>query len=614
MAQKIYNEGRIVGLSAWEIFAKASEAAGVPESAIPTESQWLTAMIGAGASMILRVPAGTQKGVHDFELPDGSNLTASGVIIANPFMGDCEWDSATWAKKINSYSPLALNNSTYSPPDVNNEIPADSNYNNAIYKNCVAEFAKITDGIVFTKNATWISTPADIQKSDDGSPDKDIDPNFNSSTTVVRLYVDSDITYDVAVLLTGFQNKRILQGLSLFASEDSGYSVGGSTDITKNDWANGGMIGPEVIPCASKIVFTIPNSAYNLANSLDRTIPSSPSYTIPSGGVNIDGIKIKENSIGGTIKANSILDFNAIDLLDYYTAHNLTSSSTLQEDVSNVALGIGDSTNTLTAWYPGMTASKVDEEIQRATPSNLNFFPPALYASQITESGSPRLIPIDVSAPGTVKGFESESQALAYKTLLPNNYAIYHNPDNDTFSFVTLNSETWSGTAKLEYVDDRAPRANLTVGNTEAQFVALTYIDPVDGVVEYNTSGSSGTVDASADNNLSWDNMLTALTQGRKVDILGTRVHNLVNDLKSNNKIGIANNDTIAEVGATKFVVGVGSSQVEITRSDNLARVASGKSVKLGTQYIEFESGIRLFISKNAPTSGMKPGDIGIGW
>ena len=85
MAQEIYNEGRVVGLSAWEIYVKNALSDGVLPENIPDERHWLSNMIGSGASMILKVPTGTTEGVHDYVLPSGSELAAAGVIVASPF-------------------------------------------------------------------------------------------------------------------------------------------------------------------------------------------------------------------------------------------------------------------------------------------------------------------------------------------------------------------------------------------------------------------------------------------------------------------------------------------------------------------------------------------------
>ena len=106
MAQQIYNEGRVVGFSAYEIFKRLCLDKHIPEEDIPDEHTWLTSMIGMGSSMILTIKSGTTKGVHDYVLPDTSTLTAAGVIFANPFMGSCEWDdpiTPQWATKVTSY-------------------------------------------------------------------------------------------------------------------------------------------------------------------------------------------------------------------------------------------------------------------------------------------------------------------------------------------------------------------------------------------------------------------------------------------------------------------------------------------------------------------------------
>ena len=159
MPQEIYNEGRVVGLSAWEIFKRQALGNGVSENDIPNEREWLASMVGSGASMILRIPSGTQAGINDFELPSGSSLSAAGIIIANPFIGTCEYDesigAANWAKKVTSYGPLILNNQEHYPNPQHTEevpeIPGDTDYSS--YINSINEFSKITDGIVYIKNA-----------------------------------------------------------------------------------------------------------------------------------------------------------------------------------------------------------------------------------------------------------------------------------------------------------------------------------------------------------------------------------------------------------------------------------------------------------------------------
>lgn len=608
MAQEIYNEGRVVGLSAWELFKREALSNGVDPDKIPDEREWLASMVGSGASMILRIPSGTTKGVHDFDLPATSELSAAGVIVANPFLGDCDWDNTSnWAKKVISYSYLIENDAItgHCPPEDGSYVPYDDEYSDAYHDTVVAQFMKLTDGIVYTKYAKWIPTQAD-------APLTDIDPNFNESYTVVRLYIDADITSDLYVMFTGFANKRILQSVSGHAILEDDRSVGGSTDVTHNNWANGGMLGPEIIPWASKIVFSVPNAVFNSINSLTRTIPSDYSYTIPEGGLDINGITINENAIEGTIRPGSIIDFNTINLTDYYVKHDM-ESDILSENIIKGPFDLNEGLNILTAWYPGVTGSQLASEYPTPSPYDY-FFPPAIYAVQATDDGSQSLVPLDTAAPGTVKCFEDSTQAYTYKVHMPHNYAIYHNADYDTYSFVNSSSDpvNWPGTAYMSYIPGYVPAAEITVGNVYAQFMPLTDSngDP------YDTSGTSGSITIGPSFDLTWGGMLSALSENKSLDILGTTLHNFGTELDSNSTIGITN--PVNEVGAATITL-TGDNPVSITTStdgtNNLATFNSDTSIKVGTNFIEFGSGLRLYIDGSEPSStGVPIGSIGIGW
>ena len=626
MPQEIYNEGRVVGLSAWEIFKRTAEGQGVDPQVLPTEAQWLTSMIGMGSSMILRVPANTSAGIHDYELPTGSNLSAAGVIIANPFLGNCAWDTTnTWATKVLSYSPLIQNTEDANPPVANNNtVPFDPNYyGNADYDdlgtvsntNTVSNFIKIADGIVFVKNATWVETGSE--------PFKDINPDFNNSTTVVRLCFSSTTTADMLILLTGFNNKRVLQGLVGFATSDGEtppHSVGGSVDtsldpdtgIPRNDWVSGGMLGPEIMPWATKIVFSVPNSAYSLSDGITRTIPNDATldntYTI--AGIHLN----KLNS--GEVRTNSVIDFDSVILTDYYDNHSFSTTPVITENVETVALGISDNCNSLVAWYPGMTATQILVEAGRATPSNANFFPPALYATQVTTTGVKTLVPVDVAAPGTVKGFATVTEAQNYKQLLPNNYSIYHDTTTNTFSFAIYNvaPENWSGTAKLDYLAE--PKAQLTVSGKQTEIISLT--DPNTNQ-EYLMTGAGGDLTTSPLGKFNWDDMLTTLKDNKNIDTLGNTFRQVGAELNASGTAGITN-QVITNLGTTKLTltgtnsVGISTS---ITNGTHLATLDSGNSIKSGTEFIEFSNGLRLYISNTAggpAVANVPVGSIGIGW
>lgn len=618
MPQEIYNEGRVVGLSAWEIFVKEALGNGVSPKDIPDEPKWLASMIGCGSSMILKIPEGTEAGVREFALPTESNLSAAGVVIANPFMGSCTWDGNTnWATKVISYSPLIQNEAGAAPSPTGNTVPYDPDYNHSIYRSMLGDYVKITDGVVYTKNAKWLRTPS-------GQPYEDIDPNFNSSTTYVRLLLSETLRSDVYVLFTGFTNRRILQGLSGFAAPDGDYSIGGSTDTDHNDWINGGMLGPEMIPWSSKIIFTVPSSAYNLANTLVRTLPSDEVYDATE--FNIDGIHIS-NMKEGTAKSNPIIDFNSIVLNDYYKIHGdnneFLKPPVLQEDVSEVSFVGANTTNAIVAWYPGMTAELVNDEAGASTPSNANFFPPALYAVQITAQGSQNLVPLDVTAPGTVKGFRDPTQAYNYKMLMPDNYALYQDPNNN-IAFVTRNEQTptnWAGLAKLDLT--KSPKGSITAGLKSSRFISLTAPNGTQyGNQNGELDGSGGTLTIGPANSPSWDNLLSAIAENKYIDILGQRLHAAGVELQASpSTFGISADNQINNIGATNITLNpsVNAKSVSVS-SDSISNIKhvtleNGSTIKVGKNFITFGNDLRLYISRTQPTDNDVPiGSIGIGW
>lgn len=616
MAQEIYNEGRVLGFSAWEIFVREALDSGMSPEDIPDEQEWLTAMIGSGASMVLNIAAGTSAGIHDYELPAGSKLAASGTIIASPFIGNCEWDTVSnFAKKVTSYGAL-INNTGSSYPSSGSVPPAPGasiTYADADYRNCVSEFVKITDGIVYLKTATWVNSVTSVP------PKKDIDPNYGSSKTVVRLYISSEIAYDTHIILTGFNNKCILRALAGFATGNGGGSADTTLDagnVPKNGWFNGAMMGPGITPWATKIVFTLPSSAYSLLNSLNRTIPLGiTSNTITKGDYQLT------NLVNGSVKTNSVIDYNSIELTTYYDVHLNEFvgqvAPVIQENVTDVNLGANESYNTIVAWYPGMTASEI-----ASASGNAKFFPPAIYGAKVTATGEQTLVPLDVAAPGTIKAFNDPTQAYNYTQILPNNYAVYHNPTTNMYSFVINNEPDptkWIGAARLRYLT--TPVVQLDVAATTTKLVSLTASDGSD----LNTSGSSGEITAAGGGprKLNWNDLKESLASNKSVNVLGTRLYAAATELSANNKLGVDTaNNQIAEIGATKITVNPGSTGVSITTMTSgavsptpIAKFASGTSLRSGTNFIEFNNGLRLYIATSEPAATDVPvGSIGIGW
>lgn len=685
MPQEIYNEGRVVGLSAWEIFKRQALGEGVPETDIPSEREWLSSTIGSGASMILRISKNITPGVCEFMLPYGSNLTAAGVIIASPFMGECEFSSAGnyggWAKKVISYGSLIANDKTASPTSSN--VPFQISDND--YKTRISEYLKITDGIVYTRNAKWIprteyrgttfdgdgtqtsfvlptsgqvpslisvtknsyivdpsnysyvaatrtitfnTAPEDQSKimvaynEVNYSPAKDIDPNFNSSTTMVRVMITEPLNQDVLILLTGFANKRVLQGLSGYAHDVNGYAAYGSTDIDyeHNHWLDGGMLGPEIIPWASKIVFTLPTASYGLGNTISRSIPNNDNYSLPNeDDIDVAGIHFYGNASQGKVKSGAVIDFNSIDLMDYYRNPNSRMRWVMSEYIEKVDAGTNKNVSQLVAWYPGMFGTTLKNEIEAAEPSAANFFPPALYAAKISAEGSNshvNLIPLDTAAPGTIKGFSTAAEAANYKALLPDNHAISYNSVSGTYSFAIdgIAPEGWTGTAVLRH--SNAPRVTLVAGPREVSLISLTSSSGS----AYPTDGTGGVITVGPTNKPNWGHLLQALPNNYSIDVLGRALRTVGGELENNGTIG--HSDIITDITANTFTLGeTYVATLSTTRNSddplgsNLVTPGTDNAYKSGTNFIEFANGLRLYISDTEPLPEYVPeGSIGIGW
>lgn len=648
MPQEIYNEGRVVGYSAWEIFKNHEEGSGVPEEEIPSESEWMTSMIGSGASMILKIPSGTTAGVHDFELPEDSKLSAAGVIFATPFIGTCIWTDTTpyWAKRVVRYGDLIINagpsGQSLSPSSDGTSVPYLGSGSPSGWQGMVSDFVKITDGIVFTYKAKWaaIGSPS-------GNPYKDIiDPNFNESTAVVRLYISSALSNDVYILFTGFANKRILQGFSQWASDEGDHTENGSTDMNKNDWSSGGMLGPEVIPWASKIIFSVPNLA-SASSSLHRLIPSDATYTAEK----IANAYTFQN-IDYTVNSTPLIDFDSIKLTEYYDEHTFTGDVTLETQVS----GVGKDINYLVAWYPGMTAEEINatKALHDDYRKKIRFFPPALYGQHISANGAKTLVPLDVAAPGTVKFFSEWDEAYRYRELLPDNYAAYYNSGTGTYTFVNPDQEDpnrWSNTVTAlfdaDWDENHNPVVRMDVGVTQVDVLSFVGY----GGTPYDTSGSGSTMilgpgEGTSGLNLTWDYLKDALKDGSGIDVLGFWLRKIGTELSDNSSasdpytqhkhtLGLIDNYNIDYTATRWFILNPGTKSQNWVKSDSVwigskfdstdnnryVTFNSGEtpaSLNLGTDFIKFNNGLKLFVSSTAPdpsvVGAIPNNSIGLGW
>lgn len=245
MPQDIYNEGRVVGYSAYETYVKQALSVD-PTKPVANEREWLSASLAAGTSMLVRIPPINILGSGeyaepcdyiDIPFPDTSRLVAANNIIGSYFDGSVTLDdSGYWATSVNT-AGNAINVSSISgeidKANISTIPEGDSvNYNNlyTFDELSLKNYNKIID-MVIIQSGTW--------------DNRDLTPNLSESPVLRVKFADS-IEVPVLVLLTGFTDSAIIQGTS---------ELGGSraTDSPQN----GDFLGPATFPWVSKVTLTL---------------------------------------------------------------------------------------------------------------------------------------------------------------------------------------------------------------------------------------------------------------------------------------------------------------------------------------------------------------------
>lgn len=235
----IYNEGRVVGLSAYESYVRSQLAAGVDPNDIKSESEWSSALMtnARGGSMVLKITAGTTAGYHDYELPTGTTLCPNSPLYATLFEGDVDLIDLTsvWASHITNNGRLISNDSSSYPitPGTASDVPvpADPEVMSTTYREQCVEYMKINSGIAVQ--------PGEWTQSGVAAPEMKLSPDF-SQPGFVRLAFVEDISADFYILINGFMTTELL-----------GDAV--TVEDFSQTYLNGEALGPAAFPWASKI-------------------------------------------------------------------------------------------------------------------------------------------------------------------------------------------------------------------------------------------------------------------------------------------------------------------------------------------------------------------------
>lgn len=501
MSVILYNEGRVVGYSAYELYVKQQQSID-PDTPPASERQWLASTIAMGSSMLLRINADTnhesgEEWMLEIPFPHESNKTtilcAANTIIASFFKGDAAYldDSSGvggWAQRITDYGDLISNTAQSSP---NGQVGPTGTVPNQTLdkwsqkeKNELSQYLKIVDGIVI-QPGTW----SDGQNQ---PPQKDFKPDLGSYPRL-RILFKGPIETQFQILLTGFTIRTVVKGVT---------GLDGSTSTSNPQ--DGDFLGPGQFPWAAKVMFSIPSSyiSYFASNVYKRELPSG--------------------SESLTVDDTSVIDMKTTKPETYYETNYPDARVSI-----NVAeySSLGDGTAVLTIYQ------KKDK------------YPPALYGTYVDSEGQNYLNPIDVVAPGTVKMFENatEAELKDYEDTFDGTFGMNKNDDgtigvldkDDNLvpaADVTVQDVTYTNPGGSSV---KAKKVITKTGTKQAQSISISgdvagnqYTVGADGknnkTVGNTTANIGGQTKLTpATSNINWAVLLEALSNNKSIDILG---------------------------------------------------------------------------------------------
>lgn len=358
MAKVLYNEGRVVGYSAYEVYVKHSLSVD-PDTPPASELEWLSSSIGLGTSMLVKIETDDISGPHvrDINFPSNTRLCAANTIIGSFFYGTGDTSkNSPWVNKVTDYGPLISNQSGASPSG--NVSPTGS----VPYKTSeiskwltskqpqIKSYMNVCDGLII-QPGKWVANSSSL-------PSKDFQPDLKSYPRL-RLFLTDKITTSFFLLLTGFTLRTVIQGVS-----------GTDTSVNTSNPEDGDFLGPAAYPWANKIVFSVPPI---FANRFIKT-----SYKRKINGIDTESKFVTESPV---------IDMTSTDPGDYYKQKD--SNSQLSVDVTELST-FSDDGGILTV-------------CQRS-----DLLPPVLYGSKISKTGVNKLSPLDTAAPGSLKLYSGD--------------------------------------------------------------------------------------------------------------------------------------------------------------------------------------------------------------
>ena len=545
--KNIWNEGRVVGLSAYEIYLK-QHLAEDPNSDPASEKEWLASSLAMGSSMIMKLKNVTATSEDtsqyvDIMLPANSNLCAANTIVASFFDGECVFQG-DWATSVTDYGQLIATD-LVGHKNATSEIPSQYIHSmTAVGRNKLKEYMKIIDGLVI-QPGFW-----------GGNTKFKPELTGNSSYPRIRLLIKGSIRSNPYILLTGFTIKSVIHGIAKEVS-------------TKPE--DGDFLGPSTYPWANKIVFSVPSAyiSYFAAGVYKRQITGNSTTDIKD-----TSSKLNQDT--------PVIDMKTTDPATYYNTYN--TASRVPMTVNDFAT-LGDGEAVLTVYQ------------------KKSVYPPALYGTFVSATGQNYLHPLDVVAPGTVKMFPNATQAdlKNYEDTFPGTFGVTRN-DNGTVE--TLNS---SGVkvpiADVDVVDfdgtgTSANGHGIRIRTGGKTVTALSLVDnntnhglPVGGQTEIAASSTSNY------KKISWRNLVHALRNNEFFNIATALKYNIKDFIVPGRGISKSVDSDGKVTLSTNLTAGSGISL--ITNSEGRIQIVNSKPYDpAGTSYTLMYNGIQANLNE----------------
>lgn len=508
MPRQIWNEGRVQGYSAYEIYLKQA-LSDDPDLQPATEREWLASSIACGSSMVVKIPkTSNDAGYLDISLPENSKLCAANVIFANLFLGDCEYDiNSYFAKRVINYGFCISNTLNFHPDTNGTQIPTtDDDISLESVLSYSEAYNKIIDGVVI-QPGKWKETGDEAGQYMDLSPDM-------SKSPFIRIFYSGKIESTIQIMLTGFTIRSVISGV---CGLDGSYNATSPQDGT--------FLGPAQFPWAAKVIFS-QSTATSISLNMSNYIR-----------------KIKGEKAVSKLRGKSLVDMETCDPSIFYSSKQPDAKI----DFDSCNLDSPDGKGNI------LTIHSKSEK-----------YSPAIYATRYDPDKEKSLSPFNVVGKGAVQMFDdstSDADMKGYEKTYPGTFALRRkddgsvetlNENNDVIPVARIDHKELSYT-NLVTDDKKAKGVVTSVGNKKSLSVSLSG-DDTDSQLTIGDDGTSNVSIGStsfnkgamnklspSSSNITPAYILEAIANNKSIDILGDRMKAL--------KAGLAKETSAGNVG-----------------------------------------------------------------